>query len=205
MINFEKNYLTFKSVSEKDPNIWIDLFGIYFKNYISHINELDKKINSFFILKDNLTALLIIKNCLGKSKFNEKEVEDLKNLFINLDLKFYNDMLYLSTKYVFFQINNENLLDCFSDSNDNLIHDMIIKMFEYARYQKDNHMEEKEFIIIQVAILKQIVDIARINSDYSNLFKELLCAITSLKQFIIGCILLFNAENDDVMNLIKHF
>lgn len=62
MINFEKNYLTFKSVSEKDPNIWIDLFGIYFKNYISHINELDKKINSFFILKDNLTALLIIKN-----------------------------------------------------------------------------------------------------------------------------------------------
>ena len=201
----EKTYLTFKSLSEKDPEKWTDLFGIYFKDYASHINEFDKKINNFFILQNNLDALLIIKNCLGKSEFQEKEVEDLKNLFKNLDLKSYHDMLYLSIKYVFFQINNENLLDCFSDSNDNHIHDMIIKVFEYTKYQKDNNVNEKEFIIIQVAILKQIVDIAIISADYSNLCKELLCANTSLKQFIIGCILLINAENDDVMNLIKHF
>lgn len=108
-------------------------------------------------------------------------------------------------KYVFFQINSEKLLDCYSDKEDVKIHDMIIIIFEYVKYLKDGGVKENELIVSQVGILKQIIEIAKIKQS-SKLCVDLLCVNkNSLRQLIIGCILLINAENDNDMDLFKNF
>lgn len=205
----EKSYLTFKYMSEKqkedNKRFWIEFFQLFFKKYLDQIGTLEKKINNFFLLKDNIGALSTISNCLGKSVFEKNEVDKLKNLFSNVDIKNYNDMLYFSLKYIFFQINNENtLLDCFSDKNDIKIHDMILNLFKYGKYQREKDLSEKEFTIVQVAILKEIIDIAKLNDQFSELCLGLLFSKPCLKQFIIGCILLINSENDNAMELINN-
>jgi hypothetical protein len=203
---FEKEYLTFKSISQEKQDSWIALFDICFKGYLHQTEELDNKISSFFLSMNNFNELLIIRECLGKSQFHNNEEKKLKDLFANLNPKIYQDMLYLSMKYVFFQINNEKLVDCYSDKEDLKIHDMIIKIFEYVKYLKDCAVKENELIIAQVGILKQIIEIAKINKSYSKLCVDLLCVNKiSLRQFIIGCILSINAENDNDMDLFKNF
>lgn len=202
----EKDFITFKSFSQEKPGSWIDFFNGIFKQYLSQIDSLDNKLNQFFLSKKNCNELLIIKDILGKSQFKNNEDKKLKNLFTNLEVENFKDMLYLSMKYVFFQVNNENLLDCFSDKEDIKIHEMIIRIFKYIKYQKDNDIEESELIIIQLAVLRQVTDIAQINEDYSELCSNLLSINKiSFKQFIIGCILLINGENDNDMELIKNF
>ena len=149
----EKEFLTFKAFSQEKPRSWIVLFDVCFKGYLHQTEELDKKINTFFLSNNNFKELLIIQECLGKSQFHNNEEKKLKDLFANLNPKIYQDMLYLSMKYVFFQINSEKLVDCYSSQEDLKIHDMIIQIFEYSKYLKDGDVKENELIDAQVGIL----------------------------------------------------
>ena len=193
---FEYQYISLKSSIQRTPELFIELFELYFREHTKVIKELDNKISNFFKIGNNIQDLLVVFNCLGKSNFKEEEVEKLKNLFNSLNIKCYNDVLYLCIKYVFFQIGNETLLDCFSDPKDAQIHDMIINLFKLAKYQKIKKLKSNEMIPIETAILVEVMKIAKLNKEYSRLCCELLLNYEiNLKQFIIGSILLNNSEN----------
>lgn len=65
--------MTFKAFSQEKQDSWIVLFDVCFKGYLHKTEELDNKINNFFLSLNNFKELLIIQECLGKSQFHNNE------------------------------------------------------------------------------------------------------------------------------------
>lgn len=175
------------------------------KIIFNKIKQLEKDVNNFFMKEKYLNDLSLISNFLGKSNFDEDEIKNLKDLFEKTEIQSFTNAAYYFIKYVFFQINSEKLLDCYSDERDVKIHEYILNLFKYTRYIKEEKNENTQLASTKIAIMLQIIGIANLNSRYLKLcakyFKN---EEITLDRFILGCILLINTENNEASYLIMN-